>query len=143
MLPAAPYMEVMGAREAEMAKYMTNAFLALKVTFANEIFDLCTALDVEYDKVREAVTADLRIGASHFDVNDGGYRGYGGKCFPKDTKALLELGERMQAPLRLLRTADRINDSLLPPSTEPSVLRLLPVPTKEALEAEALDDQAA
>ncbi len=143
MLPAAPYMEVMGAREAEMAKYMTNAFLALKVTFANEIFDLCTSLDVEYEKVREAVTADLRIGDSHLNVNDGGYRGYGGKCFPKDTKALLELGERMQVPLRLLRTADRINDSLLPPSTEPPVLRLLPVTAREEAEPETLDGQAA
>ncbi len=143
MLPAAPYMEVMGAREAEMAKYMTNTFLALKVTFANEIFDLCSSLDVEYDKVREAVTADLRIGDSHLDVNDGGYRGYGGKCLPKDTKALLELGERMRVPLRLLRTADRINDSLLPPSTEPPVLRLLLTPNSEAVEPEALDDQAA
>lgn len=143
MLPAAPYMEVMGSREAEMAKYMTNAFLALKVTFANEMSDLCASLDVEYDKVREAVTADVRIGSSHFDVNDGGYRGYGGKCLPKDTKALLALGERMQVPLRLLRTADRVNESLLPPSTEPPMLRLLPRSDNEAPESETLDSHAA
>ena len=143
MLPAAPYMEVMGAREAEMAKYMTNTFLALKVTFANEMSDLCASLDVEYDKVREAVTADLRIGSSHFDVNDGGYRGYGGKCLPKDTKALLALADRMRVPLRLLRTADRVNESLLPPSTEPPMLRLLPRSANEAPESETLDDQAA
>ena len=143
MLPSAPYMEVMGAREAEMAKYMTNTFLALKVTFANEIFDLCNSLDVEYNIVREAVTGDLRIGDSHLDVNDDGYRGYGGRSFPKDTKALLELGERMQVPLRLLRTADRINESLLPPSTEPPALRLLPVPAHDVTKTEPLEGQAA
>lgn len=142
MLPAAPYVEAMGAREAEMAKYMTNAFFALKVTFANEIFDLCTSLDVEYDKVQEAVTADLRIGDSHLNVNDGGYRGYGGKSLPKDTKALLELGERMQVPLRLLRTADRINDSFLPPSTQPPAVKLRLVPPSDFV-AKSLDDQAA
>ena len=143
MLPAAPYTQVMGAREAEMAKYMTNTFLALKVTFANEIFDLCTSLDVDYDNVREAVTADLRIGDSHLNVNEDGYRGYGGKSLPKDTKALLELGERMQVPLRLLRTADRINDSLLPPSTKPPILRLLPVPAQDTIDSKTLDSQVA
>lgn len=145
MLPAAPYTAVMGAREAEMTKYMTNAFLALKVTFANEIFDLCSALDIEYEQVKEGLTADARIGASHLDVNDGGYRGYSGKCLPKDTKALLDLGDRMQVPLRLLRTADRINESLLPPGNEPTPLQVLAFPSNGEieLEAEALDGQAA
>ncbi len=144
MLPAAPFMGVMGAREAEMTKYMTNTFLALKVTFANEIYDLCSALDIDYDRVREGMTADIRIGDSHLSVNDGGYRGYGGKCLPKDTKALLELGERMQVPLRLLRTADRINESLLPPSNEPTPLDVLAaVNGSIELEPEALDGQAA
>ncbi len=144
MLPAAPFMEVMGAREAEMTKYMTNAFLALKVTFANEIYDLCSALDIEYDKVREGMTADIRIGDSHLSINDGGYRGYGGKCLVKDTKALLELGERMQVPLRLLRTADRVNQSLLPPSNEPTPLHVLPTVNGDIEpEPEALDSQAA
>ncbi|MDZ4278065.1 MAG: hypothetical protein U1B78_02885, partial [Dehalococcoidia bacterium] len=125
MLPAAPFARVMAAREAEMAKYMTNAFLALKVTFANEIFDLCTALDIDYDVAREAVVADERIGPTHFDVLDSGYRGYGGKCLPKDTKALLDLADRVNVPLRLVRTADQVNASLLPPSDEPSGLHLV------------------
>jgi UDPglucose 6-dehydrogenase len=126
MLPAAPYVRSMGSREAELSKYMTNAFLALKVTFANEIYDLAAALDADYDVVREAVAADLRIGASHLDVLEGGYRGYGGKCLPKDTKALLELGDRVSVPMRLLRTADRINASLLPPGNEPEPLHIVP-----------------
>jgi UDPglucose 6-dehydrogenase len=126
ILPDAPFARIMWAREAEMAKYMTNAFLALKVTFANELYDLCTALEIDYDAAREAMAADVRIGSSHLDVFDSGYRGYGGKCLPKDTKALLELSDRIRVPLRLLRAADRINDSLPPPSDKPPTIRALP-----------------
>ena len=143
LLPAAPYTQVTLAREAEMAKYMTNSFLALKVTFANELYDLCTALEIDYEIVREAVAADARIGPSHLGVFDGGYRGYGGKCLPKDTKALLDLGERLRVPLRLVRTADRVNASLLPPSDEPTTLRPLPASRdREAAELPA-DERAA
>ena len=120
-----------------MKKYMTNSFFALKVTFANEIFDLATAMDIDYEVVREAVVADARIGASHLDVNEGGYRGYGAKFLGNDTKALLDLSERMQAPLRLLRTADRVNESLLPPSDEPPALRTVPA----AYNGEAADEE--
>ena len=130
VLPAAPYTRMMSAREAEMAKYMTNAFLALKVTFANELYDLATAMEINYDVVREAASADPRIGPSHLDVFDGGYRGYRGKCLPKDTKALLELSDRLRVPLRLLRTADRVNDSLTSPTDEPPQVRALPLSIK-------------
>ena len=127
-----------------MAKYMTNAFLAVKVTFANEVYDLCHVMDIDYDKVRDTVTADMRIGDSHFDVHTDGYRGYGGSCLPKDAKALLELGERMQVPLRLLRAADRINETFNPPNNEPPALRIVPK-TSEAEEqsAVALGEEAA
>lgn len=143
MLPSAPHMRVMGAREAELAKYMTNAFLALKVTFANEIYDLASALDVDYDVVKDAVAADLRIGTSHLAVLEGGYRGYGGKCLPKDTKALLELGERMGVPMRLLRTADRINASLLPPGAGPEPLQLVPPYLSDVADGAQEDESAA
>jgi len=126
MLPAAAFRSVMPSREAEMAKYMTNGFLALKVTFANEIYDLCAALDMDYDLVREAVAADPRIGASHLDVLADGYRGYAGNHLPKDTKSLLELSERLHVPLHLLRAADRVNATLLPPGEESDALRPLP-----------------
>ncbi len=145
MLPDAPYMRSMVAREAEMAKYMTNSFLALKVTFANELYDLSTALDIDFDVVRDAVAADERIGPSHLGVFDGGYRGYGGKCLPKDTKALLDLSDRLAVPLRLLRTADRVNASLLPPSDEPRTVRPFAVPSNGDASSEELppDEQAA
>lgn len=124
-LPAAPFTSMMSAREAEMTKYMTNSFLALKVTFANEMYDLATALDIDYEAVREAVAADPRIGPSHMEISQDGYRGYGGKCLPKDTKALLQLADRLRVPLRMLRTADRVNESLLPPEA-PQPLHALP-----------------
>ncbi len=139
MLPSAPFRSIMPSREAEMAKYMTNAFLALKVTYANEIYDLCTALDIDYDLVREAVAADPRIGASHLDVLADGYRGYGGVSLPRDTKALLELSERLNVPQRLLRTADRVNASLLPPSDDAAlrVVPFVPAPDDDPIEEQA------
>ena len=142
MLPDAAYRSIMPSREAEMAKYMTNSFLALKVTFANEIYDLCAALDIDYDLVRDAVAADPRIGTSHLDVLADGYRGYAGSHLPKDTKALLELSERLSVPLRLLRTADRVNASLLPPGEEGAGLHMLSFSPDSARE-EAVEERAA
>lgn len=145
LMPEAPYKRTMVAREAEMTKYMTNSFLALKVTFANELYDLSTALDIDFDVVCEAVAADERIGPSHLSIFDGGYRGYGGKCLPKDTKALLDLSDRLAVPLRLLRTADRVNASLLPPSNEPQTMRPFAVPGNGDVASEELphDERAA
>ncbi|MCH7811015.1 MAG: UDP-glucose/GDP-mannose dehydrogenase family protein [Chloroflexi bacterium] len=144
MLPAAPFQRIMVAREAELTKYMTNSFLALKVTFGNELFDLATALDIDYDVVREAVSADERIGPSHLSVLQDNYRGYGGKCLPKDTKALMDLADRLDVPLRLLRTADRINATLLPPSElPPATLHPLPVSSNGDREEMESEEQAA
>ncbi len=111
-LPAAPYARIMPATDAELVKYMTNAFLALKVVFANQFYDLCERLGADYDLVREGAAADPRIGPSHLDVLDGGERGYGGKCLPKDMKALIDFATTLGVPLRLLRTADALNDRL-------------------------------
>jgi UDPglucose 6-dehydrogenase len=113
LLPAAPYSRVVPARAAELAKYMANAFLAIKVTFANEMYDLASLLGTDYDAVRDAVAVDERIGPSHLDVLHDGYRGYGGKCLPKDTKSLLDLAREHGVALRLLEAADRVNDLLL------------------------------
>lgn len=75
------------AKTAEMTKYMANCLLASKVIFANEIYELCEKLDIDYNKVKEMVLADKRIGKSHLDVSP--LRGFGGKCFPKDMVALI------------------------------------------------------
>ncbi len=109
LLPPAPFVRVCAAREAEMAKYVANSFLAIKVSFANEVFDLCQQLSIDYAAARDIVAADPRIGASHSDVLADGYRGYGGKCLPKDSKALLDLAAHAGVPMDVLRAADTVN----------------------------------
>ncbi len=142
LLPDAPYRRVMLAREAELTKYMANSFLALKVTFANEFFDLASALDIDYAVVRDSVSADVRIGESHMHVAQDGYRGYGGKCLPKDTKAVLDLAERLGLPLHLVRTADRVNATLLPPSEQPPAApQLIPISSNDEVEEIEADER--
>jgi len=77
------------SKEAEMVKYVTNCFLATKVSFANEIFQICKKMEMSYDNVIEAAKFDERLGGSHWQVPgpDGSF-GYGGHCFPKDLNAL-------------------------------------------------------
>ena len=78
------------SKYAEMVKYVTNTFLATKVSFANEIYQICEAMEIDYDKVIEYATHDERIGYSHWSVpGPDGDMGYGGHCFPKDTQALM------------------------------------------------------
>jgi UDPglucose 6-dehydrogenase len=74
---------------AEMIKYVTNTFLASKVSFANEMYQICQGLNIDYDKVIEYSRYDDRLGNSHWSVPgpDGDF-GYGGHCFPKDVAAL-------------------------------------------------------
>ncbi len=75
--------------EAELIKYTRNNFLALKVSFFNEISSLCSTIGIEYEAVRRGVCADPRIGSSHTAVpGPDGHRGFGGTCLPKDTSAL-------------------------------------------------------
>jgi UDPglucose 6-dehydrogenase len=91
---------------AEMVKYVTNCFLSVKVSFANEVAQICEALDsdgknIDYDKVVEYARFDRRLGDSHWSVpgpvptHDGRYvRGFGGHCFPKDINALITVSKR-------------------------------------------------
>jgi len=113
LLPRAPFTRIMPATEAEMVKYFGNAFLATKVVFANQIYDLCEKLNINYNTVKEAVGFDSRIGPSHLDIFHSGYRGYSGGCFPKDVKAFLDFSKKCGVEQRLLRMADRINEDLL------------------------------
>ena len=114
-LPRAPHEAVVPAAVAEMTKYATNSFLALKVIFGNELFDLCGAVGVDYELVKQGFSVDWRIGASHFDVSDSGYRGYGGKCLPKDTMSLLDLADDVGVSMRLLQAAHEVNSGLKAP----------------------------
>jgi UDPglucose 6-dehydrogenase len=112
LLPRAPFELVCSSSEAEMAKYVANSFLAVKVTYANEVFDLCKRLRIDYEPVRDIVASDPRIGASHLDVFDSGYRGYGGKCLPKDSKSLLDLARSAGVELKVLAAAADVNADL-------------------------------
>ena len=85
-----------GSTTAEMVKYMTNTFLATKVSFANEMKMISDKLDIDYDKVVEYATLDDRLGKSHWAVpGPDGKFGFGGSCFPKDINALIRIAEEL------------------------------------------------
>lgn len=112
ILPLAPFERIIPATEAEMVKYFNNTWFATKVVFANQIFDLCKSLQLNYENIRDCASADKRVGPSHLDVLHGGYRGYGGACLPKDTRALIQLGERVGTSMDLLKKVEEINNDL-------------------------------
>tara|TARA_R110002050_G_scaffold36876_1_gene91864 strand:+ start:1409 stop:2230 length:822 start_codon:yes stop_codon:yes gene_type:complete len=97
---------------AEMVKYLTNTFLATKVSFANEMYQICKNMDIDYDKVIEYAIYDSRLGNSHWNVPgpDGDF-GYGGHCFPKDVRALIQVAQKLNiTPRMLLATNSKNND---------------------------------
>ncbi len=98
------------ATEAELAKYASNVFGYIKVVYGNILADLCCALTVnlgsrginagaDYENVKEAISADPRIGPAWLDVERGNYCGAGGYCFPKDMNALTKFAEDLTAKL--------------------------------------------
>jgi len=91
---------------AEMVKYVTNTFLATKISFANEMFQICEGLDIDFDKVIEYSKYDGRLGNSHWSVpgHDGDF-GYGGHCFPKDIAALNHVAEELGVKSTMLKAA--------------------------------------
>jgi len=97
---------------AEMVKYVTNTFLATKVSFANEIFQICDKFEIDYDKVIEYARYDKRLGQSHWAVpgpmpaTDGTFKyGFSGSCFPKDLNALIHVAKDLGLnPIMLLAT---------------------------------------
>ncbi len=114
MLPKAPYEAITTSTEAEVIKLGANCFLATKVVFSNMLFDLCVRLGADYEAVRGGVGNDPRITTSMTKVLQDGYRGYSGKCFPKDMGALIWYGKKTKHPFPLLKVADSINWKLLP-----------------------------
>jgi UDPglucose 6-dehydrogenase len=98
---------VMSPESAEMTKYAANALLAVKISFINEIANLCERLDCDINDVRRGIGHDARIGF-HFLFPGVGY---GGSCFPKDVRALASLARRHDLPLQLMEAVDRINEA--------------------------------
>ena len=98
---------------AEMVKYLTNTFLSVKVSFANEIYQICNKLNIDYDKVVEYSTHDERLGTSHWNVpGHDGDLGFGGHCFPKDLSALIHLTDYLETTSNVLNATRNTNDSV-------------------------------
>ena len=94
-------------RTAELIKYAANAFLATKITFINEIADLCEAVGANVQDVSRGIGLDNRIGSKFLHAGPG----YGGSCFPKDTLALLKTAEDYGTPVRIVEAVVQVNDS--------------------------------
>lgn len=94
-------------RSAELIKYAANAFLAVKITFINEMADLCEKVGADVQDVARGIGLDNRIGPKFLHAGPG----YGGSCFPKDTLALLKTAEDYEAPTRIIEAVVKVNDS--------------------------------
>jgi UDPglucose 6-dehydrogenase len=95
-----------GRRTAELIKYAANAFLATKITFINEVADLCEKVGADVQEVARGIGLDNRIGSKFLHAGPG----FGGSCFPKDTLALIKTGQDFAAPLRIVETVAAVND---------------------------------
>jgi UDPglucose 6-dehydrogenase len=93
-------------RTSELIKYASNAFLAMKITFINEIADLCEKVGADVQDVSRGIGLDGRIGSKFLHAGPG----YGGSCFPKDTLALVKTALDHESPMRLIETTVAIND---------------------------------
>jgi UDPglucose 6-dehydrogenase len=97
---------VMTPESAEMTKYAANAMLATKISFINEMANLCDKLQADINDVRKGIGHDQRIGFQFLFPGPG----YGGSCFPKDIEAIIAMGRRTGLPLRLMQAVDDVND---------------------------------
>ena len=97
---------ITGRRTAELTKYAANAFLAVKISFINEIADLCEAVDADVQDIARGIGLDNRIGPKFLHAGPG----YGGSCFPKDTLALLQTADKVGVDQRIVRTTVEVND---------------------------------
>jgi UDPglucose 6-dehydrogenase len=96
-----------GRRTSELIKYAANAFLAMKITFINEMADLCEAVGADVQQVARGIGLDNRIGSKFLHAGPG----YGGSCFPKDTLALVRTATDAGSPVRLVETTVEVNDA--------------------------------
>lgn len=125
LLPKAPFMSPWGigtyrqvrltATEAEFVKYAANVYFAMKVNWANALYDAAQKLNSNYDNVRLGMAADHRIGDSHLDAAHGGYRGFGGYCLPKDLDGFLGFAksQKLNNVVKILTAAREFNEELL------------------------------
>ena len=96
-----------GRRTAELIKYAANAFLATKITFINEMADLAEKVGADVQEVARGIGLDNRIGSKFLHAGPG----FGGSCFPKDTRALIKTAQDYDAPLRIVEAVNSVNDN--------------------------------
>ena len=102
-----------GSTHAEFIKYFTNCYLATKVSFSNEMYELAKSFDLDYDKVVEYSTLDSRLGKTHFNVpGPDGDKGFGGHCFPKDLNAIIYLTKEKSTLNNVLKSVIKTNDKV-------------------------------
>ncbi len=109
LLPPAPYKRILPAATAELVKYAINSYYATKVIFGNWLYDLAQSFGLNYNELKEAFVSDQRITDSHLDVWHGGYRGFGGKCLPKDLKSIKDFAQARGIDVALLEAVDALN----------------------------------
>jgi UDPglucose 6-dehydrogenase len=98
---------VMSPESAEMTKYVANAMLATKISFINEMANLCERSGADVNDVRRGIGHDARIGFQFLFPGAG----YGGSCFPKDVRALVSIGRELDVPLQLMEAVDKVNEA--------------------------------
>src|SRR5439155_22932786 len=97
---------VMTPESAEMTKYAANAMLATKISFINEMANLCERLGADINDVRRGIGHDARMGFEFLFPGPG----YGGSCFPKDVRAVIAMSQRLDLPARLMEAVHRVNE---------------------------------
>lgn len=103
VIQSVKFVKIVSATTAEMLKYTANTFLAMKVSFANELYDIAQQSGVEWEDLRSLLVEDDRLGKSHWKVpGPDGHRGFGGTCFPKDISALINYAKSKDIPTPLL-----------------------------------------
>ena len=115
-LPKAPLEKIVPSYVAEFIKYASNTYFSVKVAKNNELYDVFKKFggsDKEFEDITEALIADPRIGNSHFKIWHNSWRGYGGKCLPKDTKAFIEFAKDLGVDTPITISTDSYNDKLV------------------------------
>jgi len=102
----------LSSTEAEMLKYYSNVFNALRIIFANEMYEICKVLGADYTKIKDTFVMRGTAKDIYMDVNES-FRGYGGVCLPKDTKAIDALVKKFDLDLKLFETIDKENDKFI------------------------------
>jgi UDP-glucose 6-dehydrogenase len=104
------------AKEAELIKYMENAFFGVKIAFCHQFYDLCNTFDINYNIVREGWLLDNRVGRMHTAVFDS--KGFKGKCIPKDLRSIANFARTVGSPLTIVEAALKYNRGVVDAQVE-------------------------